>query len=139
MNTLVDTSVWSLLLRRKPQALNAQERAIVAEIEELIREGRAQIIGIIRQELLSGLKTPQQYEKLRAALRAFSDEPVDTTDHEDAAKAANDCRARGVTCSPVDALICQIALARQWAIFTTDPDFTNYARVIPLKLHIPRT
>lgn len=138
MNALVDTSVWSLLLRRKPEDLRSGERRVVAELAELIREGRARIIGVIRQELLSGIKTPSRYEHLRSALQAFPDESIDTTDHEAAAKASNACRSRGVAASVVDALICQIALSRQWSIFTTDPDFRNYERVLPIRLHTPR-
>ena len=138
MNTIVDTSVWSLALRRKAQHLNAAEKAIVAELTELIKEGRARIIGLIRQELLSGIKTSAQYEKLRATLRSFPDEPIDTSDYEAAAKASNDCRSRGVTVSIIDILICAIALARDWSIFTSDPDFKNYARILPIRLHTPR-
>jgi Arc/MetJ family transcription regulator len=55
-----------LALRRKIQDLNAAEKASVAELTELIEEGRARIIGLIRQELLSGIKNSAQYEKLRA-------------------------------------------------------------------------
>jgi predicted nucleic acid-binding protein len=64
--------------------------------------------------------------------------PIATSDYEAAAKASNDCRSRGIAASVVDALICQIALARQWSIFTTDPDFKAYARVLRIKLHAPR-
>jgi predicted nucleic acid-binding protein len=138
MNALVDTSVWSLALRRKPGALTAAERSVAEELADLAREGRARIIGLIRQELLSGIKSAGQYEKLRAALRAFSDERVETSDYEAAAKTSNDCRLRGLSASVVDALICQIALSRQWSIFTTDPDFEGYAKVLPIKLHTPR-
>ena len=138
MNGLVDTSVWSLMLRRKPEDLGRAERPVVGELAELIREDRARIIGLVRQELLSGVKTPVRYEKLRAALRAFSDEPIDTSDYEGAAKAANTCRSKGIVASVVDALICEIAMARGWSIFTIDPDFENYARVLPIKLHTPR-
>jgi hypothetical protein len=67
VNVLVDTSIWSLALRRKAQDLNPAERAAVAELTNLIREGRARIIGLVRQELLSGIKTTSQYEKLRSA------------------------------------------------------------------------
>ena len=94
MNTIVDTSVWSLALRRKVQDLNAAEKATVAELTELIKEGRARIIALIRQELRSGIKTSLQYEKLRVTLRSFPDEPVDTSDYEAAAKASNDCSKR---------------------------------------------
>ena len=138
MNTIVDTSVWSLALRRKVQDLNAAEKATVAELTELIKEGRARIIGLIRQELLSGIKTSLQYEKLRVTLRSFPDEPIDTSDYEAAAKASNDCRPRGVTVSIIDILICAIALGRDWSIFTSDPDFKDYARILPISLHTPR-
>jgi len=37
-----------------------------------------------------------------------------------------------------DMLICAIAMAREWSIFTSDPDFRNYSKVLPVKLHTPR-
>jgi predicted nucleic acid-binding protein len=138
MNVLVDTSVWSLALRRRAQNLSPAERSLVYELEEVIREGRVRLLGLVRQELLSGVKTSAQFEKLRATLRAFPDEPVHTADYEAAAKTSNDCRARGITASLVDILICAIALERSLLIFTTDPDFRTYARVLPLRFHIPR-
>jgi predicted nucleic acid-binding protein len=138
MNVLVDTSLWSLALRRKAQDLSTREASLVNELGELIREGRTRILGLIRQELLSGIKTSEQYEKLRVTLRAFEDESVDTSDYEAAAKASNQCRSKGVAVSVVDALLCAIGSERNWPIFTTDPDFSNYANVLPIKLHAPR-
>ena len=138
MNVLIDTSVWSLALRRKNESLSASERFLVAELSELIREGRARMIGLVRQELLPGIKTTEQYEKLRLHLRSFPDEVVDTSDYEEAAKAGNRCRAKGVVVSIVDILLCAVANKRLWTIFTTDPDFSNYAKVLPLRIHAPR-
>jgi predicted nucleic acid-binding protein len=138
MNVLVDTSVWSLAIRRKAESLNTTEKFIVAELSELVREGRARFVGLVRQELLSGIKTTEQYEKLRLHLRSFPDEPIDTTDHEEAAKAGNRCRGKGITVSIVDILLCAVAIKREWAIFTTDPDFTNYVKVLPISIHAPR-
>lgn len=138
MNVLVDTSVWSLALRRKAQDLNAAEAAVVAELSQLIREGRARLIGLVRQELLSGIRDAGQYEKLRNTLRAFPDEDAGLADYEAAAKAGNACRARGIAVSVSDMLICALAVAREWAIFTADPDFKKYAKVLPLQLHTPR-
>ena len=138
MNALVDTSVWSLALRRKPRDLTATEQLVVDELADLTREGRARVIGLIRQELLSGIKTAAQYEKLRVALRAFPDEAIETSDFEAAAKASNECRSRGIAAPVVDALICHVALSRHWGIFTIDPDFRAYAKVLPIKLHAPR-
>jgi predicted nucleic acid-binding protein len=138
MNVLIDTSVWSLALRRKNESLSTNERFLVAELSELIREGRARMIGLVRQELLSGIKATEQYEKLRLHLRSFPDEVVDTSDYEEAAKAGNRCRAKGVVVSIVDILLCAVASKRLWTIFTTDPDFSNYAKVLPLRIHAPR-
>lgn len=138
MNTLVDTSVWSFALRRKPTDLSEVERTVVAELAELAKEGRVRIIGPVRQELLSGIKTDALYEKLRVALQVFPDEPLRTQDYESAAKASNECRSKGVVVSSIDVLICATALARDWNIFTTDPDFRNYARILPIRLHKPR-
>ena len=135
MNVLVDTSVWSLALRRKPQDLNAEQHSQVQGLAELITEGRAKLIGLIRQELLSGIKAIAQFEKLRRSLRAFPDEPISTSDHEAAARAGNECRAKGIAISTVDILICVIALKRNLLIYTTDPDFKNYARVLPLRFY----
>ncbi len=92
----------------------------------------------MRQELLSGIRTSNQYEKLRGVLRSFPDEPVATSDYEAAAKASNECRAGGVAVSVSDILICAIAIARDWSIFAADPDFKSYAKILPLKLHTPR-
>ena len=94
MNILIDTSVWSLALRRKHETLGGNEQLLVTELSELIREGRAKVVGLVRQELLSGIKSSEQYEKLRLYLRAFPDEPLDTSDYEEAAKAGNRCRLR---------------------------------------------
>jgi predicted nucleic acid-binding protein len=138
MNTLVDTSVWSFGLRRKPEDLSRRERVIVAELSELVKEGNIRIIGPVRLELLSGLKTEGQYEKVRAKLSAFQDEPLQTADYESAAKASNQCRAKGLAVSAVDILICAVALGRNWNIFTTDPDFESYTRILPVRLHKPR-
>jgi predicted nucleic acid-binding protein len=138
VNVLVDTSVWSLALRRASRNLDTLERAIVAELTELINEGRAKIIGLVRQELLSGIKNPAQFAKLQEILRSFPDEPVNTSDYEAAAAAGNQCRTRGLAVSVSDMLICSIAQSRNWAIFSTDPDFKRYASVLRIQLHAPR-
>ena len=96
------------------------------------------IIGLVRQELLSGIKTPAQFAKLRDTLRAFPDEPLDASDYEAAALAANECRSAGLAVSVVDILICSVARSRHCPIFTTDPDFTRYASILRQRLHHPR-
>ncbi len=138
MTVLVDTSVWSLALRRRSRSLRAEEEIVRDELAELIREGRAQMIGPVRQEVLSGVRSRSQYERLRQNLRAFEDPRLGVEDYEEAALAGNHCRAAGVSGSAVDFLICSVALRRNWAVFTMDKDFTRYVRHLPLRLHPPR-
>jgi predicted nucleic acid-binding protein len=135
MDVLVDTTIWSLALRRKAANLNSLERMFVEEWTALVTHGRARIIGLVRQEVLSGIKTDAQFEALRESLRAFIDESVDTNDYEAAAQAYNICESKGIAASAVDMLICAVAQRRGMSIFTTDPDFERYAQVLPLKLH----
>jgi predicted nucleic acid-binding protein len=138
MNALVDTTIWSLALRRKQDDLNVTEKAAVIELNDLVKEGRARIIGPVRQELLSGIRNVSQYEKIRTALRAFRDAAIDTSDYETAAKANNECRARGLSVTAVDLLICAVAARREWTIFSSDPDFERYAEFLSISLHKPR-
>ena len=123
---------------RAAHNLSAAEKPLVAELAQLIREDRARLIGLVRQELLSGIKTPAQFTKLRDTLRAFPDEPLDASDYEASALASNECRSADLAVSVVDVLICSVARSRSWPIFTTDPDFTRYASILRLRLHQPR-
>jgi predicted nucleic acid-binding protein len=138
VNVLVDTSVWSLALRRNRSDLAAAEHKLTDELTELIKEGRAKIIGPIRQELLSGIKTQGQFEKLLEILAAFPDESIEKADYEAAARLGNLCRSKGVAVSPVDMLICAVAASRGWSVFTTDSDFQQYARVLDVQIHAAR-
>ncbi len=135
MNVLVDTPVWSLALRRKAADLNARERVLTGALAELIREGRVKMMGAIRQELLSGIREEERFEKLRNYLRAFGEPGIEIADYEEAAHMHNLCRARGITGSAIDFLICAVAQRREWDIFTTDRDFERYGRVLGLRLY----
>ena len=135
MNLLVDTPVWSLALRRKPSDLNPREERVTQALAEAIRDGRAQLAGVVRQELLSGIREEERFRKLRDYLRAFDDPALETGDYEEAAQMHNRCRARGIAGSAIDFLICAMASRRNWQIFTTDQDFERYRRVLGLKLY----
>ncbi len=130
----MDTSVWSLAFRRKDTDLNLRERGLVGALRELIQEGRVQIIGSIRQELLSGVRELERHRRVRDKLRAFPDLVLDAGDYEEAAHLSNQCRARGITGSPIDFLVCAVAQSRHWEIFTTDRDFERYGKAIPVRL-----
>jgi predicted nucleic acid-binding protein len=135
MKVLVDTSVWSLALRRD-LTFDGPE---VYELTELIKEARVQMIGPVRQELLSGIKSQAQFHKLRNHLRSFPDLELTTRDYEYAAEFFNLCRSKGVQGSNTDFLICAIAAHHKVPIFTTDRDFTLFQLHLPITLHCPRS
>lgn len=131
MRLLVDSCVWSLVLRRKPAAArSSEELQIAASLTETIRDGRVAIIGPIRQEILSGIKEPAQFEKLRSALQSFPDVPLATPDYEEAARLFNLCRSKGHQCGPVDILLCAVAQKRQWVILTFDQGLKSCMEVV---------
>lgn len=132
---LVDTSVWSLALRRKPEDVNPQERLVVAEWSDLVRQGRVQLLGPIRQELLSGLRRWDQFTTLERRLSLFPDAAIETADYVEAARFFNRCREQGITGTPTDLLICAVAYRSGWRIFTLDEDFESYAKIVPIRLH----
>ena len=131
MKVLVDTSVWSLVLRRS-SSMNLEYQKI---LEQLISDYRIQMIGPIRQELLSGIKESHQFELLKERLSAFPDYPLQTNDFELAAEYFNQCRNKGVQGSNTDFLICAIAANNDWEILTTDKDFDNFQAYLPIKLY----
>ncbi len=139
MNVLIDTSVWSLALRRTAGQLNPEERRAVEEWRALVREGRARLIGIVRQELLSGIRDEKHFELVRERLAAFDDIEIKAEDHEDAARFFNRCRSRGVTATPIDLLICAVAARHGLAVFTTDDDFNQFRSLLGINLHSPRS
>ncbi|PIE05173.1 MAG: PIN domain nuclease [Spirochaetales bacterium] len=133
MKILVDTSVWSLALRKK--TLTEEESDIVKELKELILDLRVIMTGPVRQELLSGISDPATYRNLRDKLKAFDNLPLKTEDYEKAAEIYNTCRKKGIQGSHIDFLICAAAINNELSIFTTDKDFEQYQRHIHIKLH----
>ena len=131
MKVLVDTSVWSLALRRR----TPPHDPTVAVLRALAGQGRVAVIGPIRQEILSGIRDRPAFERLRDQLRAFPDEAIETADYELAAEYFSMCRAAGVQGSNTDFLICAAAHRRAFPILTADADFRRLAKLVPVALH----
>ena len=129
MSILVDTSVWSLALRRKAAPVSEEET-----LKRLIRDGQVKIIGPVRQELLSGIPSLEQFEALKSRLSYFPDTVIQTSDYELAASFFNVCRQNGIQGSHVDFLICAVATNNEFQIYTTDKDFLSYRKHLPIML-----
>jgi len=132
VDVLVDTSVWSLGLRRGD--INP---IYGKELKKLIYESRVKIIGPIRQEILTGISDFNQFTKLKNKLTAFVDIPLFDRHFEFAAELSNSCRSKGIQGSHTDFLICSVSKLEKLAIFTTDNDFHHYSKVIGLSIYTP--
>ncbi|GAB6268429.1 twitching motility protein PilT [Smithella sp. SC_K08D17] len=129
MKVLVDTCIWSKVLRHKSPGTDLSKK-----LQELIRNARVAIIGPIRQELLSGISQIKQFNELKETLSYFEDIPLNTEHYEKAAEFCNICRRKGVQGSTIDFLICAVAIMENLVIFTVDKDFENYKKYLPLRL-----
>ncbi len=123
MKVIVDTSVWSLALRRNQTADNP----CIAFFRKLIEGSRVVLLGAVRQEILSGIRHSEQFERLKMHLRAFPDLDLDMEDYELAAEFFNTCRAKGIQGANTDFLICAAAMRRCHEVLTTDKDFEIFS------------
>jgi predicted nucleic acid-binding protein len=131
VKVIIDTPIWSLTFRRAPDPIHA------ATLAQLSRRGDAQLLGAVRQEVLSGIHEGKQFQFIRERLAPFPDIPIVREDYERAAEMFNRCRSRGVQGSNTDFLICAVAIRHDFLIYTTDQDFKLYARHLHVKLFVP--
>ncbi len=130
MKVLVDTCIWSQVLRHKKSDTELSE-----QLKDLIKDARVVMIGPIRQELLSGISDPSQFKQLRDKLCFFDDLPLLAEYFVKAAEFSNICRKKGIQGSTTDFLICAISSIQKLQIFTADNDFLNYNKQLPIHLY----
>jgi len=129
MTLLVDTSVWSLALRRdSPKRLPEIELLLTA-----LNGGEIVVTtGLIVQELLQGFHGPRQRDQI---IERFAALPILTPgryDHIEAAGLRNKCRRSGVQIGTIDALLAQLCIRYETTLLTTDKDFLHASKHIPL-------
>lgn len=130
MNLLVDTSVWSLALRRNQPADLPEVRAL----GQALGNGEVCSTGLILQELLQGFNRPRASEKI---VRYFGAIPLlvpDRSDYENAADLHNSCRRKGVQTGTIDALLAQLCIRHELMMLTTDKDFSRISNLTTLQL-----
>jgi predicted nucleic acid-binding protein len=131
LSLFVDTSVWSLALRRDAPSSASEVRALVRAIEvgETILT-----TGLVLQELLQGFSGPKSRQEI---LDRFSALPLlvpDRNDHIGAAALRNRCRRAGIQIGTIDALLAQLCVRHDLTMLTNDNDFAHIAGQCPLKL-----
>jgi predicted nucleic acid-binding protein len=133
VNILVDTSVWSLAIRRDSPA-NCRE---VARLRVALEGGEGIFTtGLILQELLQGFNGPKAKSKI---LKTFLPLPLvipERKDHVDAAELKIKLRQKGIQAGTIDVLLVQLCLRHGLSMLSTDRDFVHIAKHIPLSLVI---
>ena len=128
---LIDTSVWSEALRRKEKSINSSEtlvRRIIENNDEII------IVGIILQEILSGITNEKLFLEILNILNDFSYVEITKEDYIHAAELRNKCKQRGITAGSFDFLIASVAIRNKLMLVTYDNDFKNISKYTELKI-----
>lgn len=131
MTLFVDTSVWSLALRRDVVAVAREVAALHAALD-----GAKTVVttGLVLQELLQGFTGPRARELI---LERFAPLPFlqpDRDDHIAASGLRNTCRQRGVQVGTIDALLIQLCGRYGLTMLTTDKDFVHASKVVPFRV-----
>jgi predicted nucleic acid-binding protein len=110
LKVIVDTRICSLVLRRSISPGDS----ISTELENLIKDIRVKLFDSIRQDILSGIKSDRQFEKLKTYLRSFPYYNIQSENYEQATRNFNQCRSKGIQGSNTDFLICSAAVNNNW-------------------------
>lgn len=133
MSLFVDTSAWSLALRR--DAL--QTHASVTILHRALLDGDTIVTtGIVIQELLQGFNGAKDQSRIIERLQVLPLLNPSRETHIQAAMLRNTCRRNGVQIGTIDALIAQLCIEHDLALLTADKDFSHAARFVPLRLAI---
>ena len=131
MRILVDTSVWSLALRRSSGVVN--EQAIL--LKTIIEQGEnIYLLGIILQEVLQGVRNSKDFLALKEYFKAFPLIDLARVDYVRAAELKNQLIGKGKQASTIDVLIASAAISHHCHLFTADKHFAQIAEHSELKL-----
>jgi len=129
MSYLVDTSVWSLALRRDVPDTTRE----VAELKRALEAGDEILVtGLVLQELLQGFNRPKAYSQIIGYFSVLPFIIPEKEDYINAADLRNLCRKKGIQAGTIDALLASLCIERDIKILTTDRDFSQIARVSSL-------
>ena len=131
MRLFVDTSVWSLALRRDA----VPEGPEVQCLREALSSGELiYTTGIVLQELLQGFRGPKAKTRIVERFEVLTLIAPGREDYIDAAELHNECRRHGIQVGTIDALLAQICIRHKLIMLTTDLDFSQMTKWTPLQL-----
>ena len=135
MTLFVDTSVWSLALRRDA---SSDEPEVQQLKNALMGADVVVTTGMVLQELLQGFSGPKAREQI---VERFASLPLlqpDREDHIAAAELRNKCRRAGIQVGTIDALLAQLCIRHDLTLLSTDNDFKLAAPHCALRVWAPK-
>ena len=135
MTLLVDTSVWSLALRRDASASEPEVHLLK---DALLGADVVVTTGLILQELLQGFSGPKSHAQIIERFAALPLLQPDREDHVAAADLRNTCRRAGVQVGTIDALLAQLCIRHEMTLLSTDNDFKLAAPHCALRVWAPK-
>lgn len=129
MTILVDTSVWSLALRRDAEAAEPEVQALK---DALQGDDVVVTTGLVLQELLQGFAGPKAQAQIVERFAALPLIQPDREDHIAAAGIRNTCRRAGIQIGTIDAVLAQLCIRNELTLLTTDKDFLLASKHCPL-------
>jgi predicted nucleic acid-binding protein len=134
VDLFVDTSVWSLALRRD---VSTDEPA-VERLRQALETGEGVFTtGLVLQELLQGFGGPKARDAIVERFGALPLLVPDRVDHVEAADLRNTCRRKGIQIGTIDALLAQLCRRHDLVMLTMDRDFELMARYADLRFWAP--
>lgn len=131
MRVLVDTSVWSLALRKKGAADHATAHKLKAF---LLGDEDLFLTGLILQEILQAFRREATFRRMVTYFEPFSLLPSGRRSYIAAARLHRHCRSKGISVTTADCQIATAAIENDCLLLTADKDFEHIARHSDLKL-----
>jgi predicted nucleic acid-binding protein len=133
LNVFVDTSIWSLALRRDAPP----DLPEIHELRRSLDAGAVYCTGLVVQELLQGFSRPKAHKQIIERFAALPLLVPDRDDYIHAAEIRNRCRRKGIQTGTIDALLAQLCVRYELTMLTTDKDFHHVASVVSLSIWLP--
>jgi predicted nucleic acid-binding protein len=96
------------------------------------------MIGVIRMEILCGVRDEKIFNSLLRSLEAFPDGALNSDIFVTAARFLNLCRSKGIQGSNNDFIVCACSMLWKMPILSKDKDYVRYRKILPIELMKPR-
>ncbi len=117
-NVIIDTSSWI-------EFFNKPKSKIGDSVAHLIELDQAVLVGPVLTELLCGIKSKQESEKINSLFEILHYVKVIPSDWVNTGKKMSSLRRKGITIPLTDSLISIIAIRKGYSILTLDKHFDH--------------